>query len=427
MRPRAALALVAALLVALVIPVSRAGGQTQVDLTGSWNWSNTSNQTSTYSGTANIQHNVGAGTFTIQMQIGGPDSSSTVTGNGTVSGTSIQIQTDPYGSSTSNQTYTAQYQGTISENGTKLQGTWEQSDGQDGTFIATKTGSPTPTPTPTPSETGSADLCVKVVAQQFDASNFYEHDSCANTATGEHQFIWHERFPLLISITNRGPDTANNVKARVTLPQSLKFSDDRDESPCGTNNRVRTCSLSSIASGATKENNLLRISSPGVVQATAAEIQVLLLSPTPDPNPMDNEASAVTTVLPGGADLETRAGGPARAEGSKIATHRAVLVNNGSEEARRVRFEGWFTFGRNDLRTVDSIDTSRSGCEQRRSGFLCEFRRVPATRSGEVVVTVRVVVPNKIGAEITLHTEVTSDTPDPISRNNRDKQRTSIT
>jgi hypothetical protein len=428
MRLGARVVLVAIVCVAAALPAVTATSQTAVDLSGGWSWSNTSNQTNTYTGPVTIQHNVGAGTFTITMNISGPDSSSTVTGNGTVSGTQIQIQTDPYGSTTNNQTYTAQYQGTISENGTRLQGTWQQSDGQDGTFVATKTSSPTPTPTPTPSETGNADLCVKLVAQRFDRSSFAEHDSCNASIAGTHELIWHRAFPLLVQVTNRGPDPAEDVRARIVLPAGLNFSPRTNEGICGEGGRQRTCRYGTLASGETAEKrDQLVVAGEGTLEPRSVEIVVTVTTTTPESTPLDNEASVSTTLLPGGADLEVRAGGPERADGSSLATYRAVLVNNGPEVARTVQFSGRFRFGTGVLRTVRSMDPSRAGCEDYTSGFVCRFRRVATGRAGEVLVIIKVTVPGVgNGRRISFEVDGLSNTPDPDRNNDHDVQRTSI-
>ena len=426
MKPRGAVILAAALLAALAIPLSRAGGQTQVDLSGSWQWSNTSNQTYTYSGPATIQHNVGAGTFTINMSLGGPDSSSSVTGSGTVSGTSINIQTDPYGSSTNSQTYTAQYQGTISDNGTKLQGTWQQSDGQNGTFIATKTSSPSPS-TPSPSPTGSADLCIKFVAQTFQGDVFEEYDSCTGELAGDHSILWYKSFPSLISVTNRGPDMASNVKVRVRPSNGSYIYYGIDGPPCRGDGDSQLCSFGNIAPGATSTRDDVRFSGEGTLQERTIELSAAIASSgATDPARDNNEASVTPTLLPGGADLQVRAGGPSSADASSRATYRITFRNDGPDEAKAARLHGEFSFGQGQLRTVRSVSGSRR-CDEDSTGFVCEVRRWSTGRSGEVTITVVVTIPGiSHGKKVKLEAWVRSDTPDPVRSNSTDVVVTSI-
>lgn len=228
MKTRRALLLVwaTAVIAAFVSPLV-ASAQGETDLSGTWDWTDHSNQTNDYSGPATIVHNVAAGTFTWEWDGSGPDSSAHVTANGTVSGTSLQMNTDEY------QGLTSQFQGQILENGNRLEGTWTQSDGQDGTFIAIRQGS---SPSPSPSATTE---CNDHADNDEDGLIDYPSDFGCSSASDTTET---GRFKLKLSsirgpkeevdvgetqkweikVVNKGPDVATD--SIVTVDSSGEFS-----------------------------------------------------------------------------------------------------------------------------------------------------------------------------------------------------------
>jgi len=137
---RAALRL--ALPLALVIVAGSlqvvAAQTTGVDLTGTWDWTNVSEQTGSFQGVATIEHEVAAGTLTWTWT--GNTTSSIWEGTGTVSGNSFTM------SGHEGDTYTAEQTGTIVD-ANHLQGSWTQSDGQYGTSSAVRISGPGSGPT----------------------------------------------------------------------------------------------------------------------------------------------------------------------------------------------------------------------------------------------------------------------------------------
>jgi len=119
------------------------------DLTGQWNWTDTVFGLNFF-GTAEINHEGATLTFTWKWQ---DQNTSKWVGAGTTFDSNLTLL-----GSYNNGSLTAQWTGTILDNGNKIQGTWKQSNGQTGTFVATKIGplsSPFPSPTPSPSPSPS--------------------------------------------------------------------------------------------------------------------------------------------------------------------------------------------------------------------------------------------------------------------------------
>jgi hypothetical protein len=128
--------LLAVLLLAIGLACVPAAWPQGVDLTGEWVWTNVTTSGQPFEGTATIVHDVDAGTMTWAWRDG-------YAGTGTVTGSSFAINAATTG-------LTATLTGQI-DSSDHLSGTWSQSDGESGTFTATRIGqAPTPTPTPTP-------------------------------------------------------------------------------------------------------------------------------------------------------------------------------------------------------------------------------------------------------------------------------------
>lgn len=100
------------------------------NLTGEWDWTDsTINQD--FHGTAQINHDGETLTLTWTWDANSPP---LWTGSGSTSGTTFSLD-GVYGDGGG---FTAHWDGTILENGNRLEGTWLQSDGQSGTFVATR-------------------------------------------------------------------------------------------------------------------------------------------------------------------------------------------------------------------------------------------------------------------------------------------------
>lgn len=117
------------------------------NLTGQWDWIDAT-QNMAFHGTAQINHEGTTLTFTWTWDSNSPPGSPPLwTGSGSTSDSTLSLD-GVFGSSG----LTAHWDGTILENGNGLEGTWLQSDGQHGIFIATRIG-PAPSPFPDPSPT----------------------------------------------------------------------------------------------------------------------------------------------------------------------------------------------------------------------------------------------------------------------------------
>ena len=173
------------------------------DLTGQWNWTDYKRDQS-WSGVAEINHEGDTFTFTWRWP-------TYWIGAGSTSGSSLTLvanYTAGY--------LTAQWFGTITNNGNRIEGTWIQSDGQFGTFVATKIGplsSPFPSPTPSPSPSPSPS---PIVTPFLDLPWDYEGKGLSfNEAALAINSFFDHKYPLLWFFN---PDTKQCHPAPDELP-----------------------------------------------------------------------------------------------------------------------------------------------------------------------------------------------------------------
>ena len=100
------------------------------DLTGKWNWTDTTNNGQNYFGTAQINQNGTTLTLTWQWK---DQNNSQWSGNGFTSNAVFSLD-----GTFNNGQLTAHWDGEVLDSGNKLQGTWTQSDRQHGTFVAVR-------------------------------------------------------------------------------------------------------------------------------------------------------------------------------------------------------------------------------------------------------------------------------------------------
>jgi uncharacterized repeat protein (TIGR01451 family) len=107
-------------------------------------------------------------------------------------------------------------------------------------------------------------------------------------------------------VTNNGPDTASDVVLTQTLPATLTFTSIAAPAgfacttPAVGSSGTITCSTASMASGAT--GTFVLVTSVAAASGTVS-LTVSVDGDTFDPDPLDNSATATTTVLAPEADL----------------------------------------------------------------------------------------------------------------------------
>jgi uncharacterized repeat protein (TIGR01451 family) len=230
-----------------------------------------------------------------------------------------------------------------------------------------------------------------------------------------------------IIVTNDGPSQATNVVVVDTLPAGVDYVTDTDscvEAPAGT----LTCSLGSIASGASVSFTIRVDVDPGLVVAAGGATTITnvatVSSDQQDPDPSDNTVS-VTTVVEERADLlltkQCKPDGPIAAGGTATCT---IFVDNlGPSDARDVVVidthlsDGAFTI------VSATFTPPGAACGIAGGVVTCNLGTEPA--GGRTTITVEITSDD--GVDVNDTATVSSPTPDPNLGNNIDTGTVSFT
>ncbi|HKQ99491.1 MAG TPA: SLC13 family permease [Pyrinomonadaceae bacterium] len=101
-----------------------------------------------------------------------------------------------------------------------------------------------------------------------------------------------------ITVTNKGPDTAHNVRLIDDLPASLTFVScaATQDGVCAGSANSRSVSFPSLANNASATVNIIATVNEDLAEGTIINNAVRIESPTPDPDPGNNSVNAASTV-----------------------------------------------------------------------------------------------------------------------------------
>ena len=221
-----------------------------------------------------------------------------------------------------------------------------------------------------------------------------------------------------ITVTNNGPNTANNVVVTDVLPAGVIYAMDTDscvQGPPGT----LTCNLGNMTSGQTATFTIIVNVPSGFVSATGltsitntASVAAL----EEDPNQANNTATA-TTMVKDQADLrltkECKPDGPAPTGSTATCT---IFVDNlGASDARNVVVtDSHLSNGAFTIITAIFSPPAASPCGIVGSTVTCNLGTEPA--GGRTIITVQITSSDPVDVNDTA--TVSSNTPDPDSTNN---------
>ena len=133
------------------------------------------------------------------------------------------------------------------------------------------------------------------------------------------------------TVTNSGPDTANNVILENILPFGVSFNAAQSTAGCTAVNRDVTCALGNLASGA--QANFTIGADVGSVACATLYNQATVYSDAYDPNAANNQGNhTATTPAPACADLElTQTGFTIPVEPGDEFTYALLLTNHGPD------------------------------------------------------------------------------------------------
>lgn len=220
-----------------------------------------------------------------------------------------------------------------------------------------------------------------------------------------------------IVVTNNGPSTAASVSWTDTLPAGETFSSlTQNSGPafnCTTGATI-SCSIASLASGATASFSLTVQTSPSASAGTLTNTAVVTSS-TPDSTPGNNTSSFPTT-LQQSADVAVTKSGPAAATAGSNVTYTITVANNGPSDAASVTLADTLPAG---TTFVSENQTSGPAFNCTTGATVtCSIASLPSGASAVFSVTVAFSGGLANGSTVTNTANVTSTTADPNPVNN---------
>jgi uncharacterized repeat protein (TIGR01451 family) len=223
------------------------------------------------------------------------------------------------------------------------------------------------------------------------------------------------RLTYTIAASNAGPATATNVEVTDTFPAGTVIV--KTTGCANDRSGVGTCSLGSIAAGATKQYTVTVLVSATTVGSITSSVTVR--SDTADPNTGNNTATATTTTVLPAADLSvtmTDDADPVLAGDTVIYT--VTVANAGPQAAAGVVATGTLPAG------VTFVSTT--ACAQGATGVpTCSLGSISPGASAEY--TVVVTVDAGVARTLTNTVNATSTTSDPNTANNTAVESTVVT
>ena len=184
-----------------------------------------------------------------------------------------------------------------------------------------------------------------------------------------------------LTVYNLGPSEAQSVRITDTLPISVVFSS--ATTGCAHDGGTVTCALSSLAAGASSSFVITVTAAADITPGTSLENRAVVGSSTSDPNPLNNAATADTSVV-GAADLViSKVGAPAAVVAGEYVTYTLRITNAGPGLARSVDVKDQLPAGLS-LVTISASDAGVCG------GTVCQFGTLPAGATRTVTVVARV-------------------------------------
>jgi uncharacterized repeat protein (TIGR01451 family) len=213
-----------------------------------------------------------------------------------------------------------------------------------------------------------------------------------------------ETYTLMVK--NKGPSPASEAKVTDLLPSELSFVS--ADPGCTFAGGTVTCKAGTLASGASKTFKVVTKVASSVTHRIKNTAKVE--SPTPDPNPKNNESTTETPVGPQ-TDLQmTKTASATSATVGGQVMYTLVVKNNGPSDATGVTVEDTLPSGL----TLVSAQPSQGSC----SGTKCQLGTLAAGGSAQVLVTANVTGGG--GTSVKNTAKVTGDQPDPDPGNNED-------
>ncbi len=219
-----------------------------------------------------------------------------------------------------------------------------------------------------------------------------------------------------VTVTNNGPETAENVVMTDNLPNGISFvSANPSQGSCNQAGGLVACNLGNIINGGSVNVTIIITSTvAGTITNTAS-----VASGTTDPDNNNNSASEQTSVNFPSADLSiTKSDAVDPVTIGENITYTVTVINNGPDTAENVVL----TDNLPNSVTFVTATADQGSCSESAGVVRCNLGNID---NGNSVVVTIVVTTNSDGS-ITNNASVTSNTDDINSNNNSTSEQTSV-
>ncbi|MBM7775601.1 putative repeat protein (TIGR01451 family) [Actinokineospora baliensis] len=216
-----------------------------------------------------------------------------------------------------------------------------------------------------------------------------------------------------LTVTNRGPSSADSVTVTDTLPTGLTFAGQQStQGTCTVVTRTITCALGTLAVGGTATVTITA-DTPGTVPGAGFSNTATVTSTSTDPNPLDNTATHTSTVT-AQADLAvTQVVSAPQVTAGTGTRYTLTVVNEGPSLAQAVTSTQTIPAGF----TIGAVTPTTGTCQVQNGQVLCAFGNLAAATAA--TVTVDVTVPSgQATGPVSATGVVASTTADPTQSNN---------
>jgi uncharacterized repeat protein (TIGR01451 family) len=220
-----------------------------------------------------------------------------------------------------------------------------------------------------------------------------------------------------LKVTNHGPSTAINVKVSDPLPGGLTFS---SASPgCGEANGTVTCSLASLASGASKTFTVTTKIDSGADSCSDVRNTATVTSDVAD-NDLTNNSSSYCPPAKGKSDvsLNKTASQTQVGPGGQV-MYTLVVHNDGPSDDKSVKVVDPLAQGL----SLVSVRPSQGSCSTAGGDVSCDLGTLKADGSAQILVTTNVTAHDGC---ITNVATVSGSRSDPNPDNSKDSDKTCV-
>ena len=231
-------------------------------------------------------------------------------------------------------------------------------------------------------------------------------------------------FSYTVTVSNAGPSDATGVAVTDVLPAGLTFvSATPDQGSCSEAGGTVSCSLGSIADGASVDVVITVTVPADTIVGSSLSNTAIVSATSSDPNASDNTDTEIT-VVSGSADLSiTKVDSPDPVVAGANLTYTLTVANSGPSDAVAVQVVDVLPVGVSFV----SASSGQGACSEVGGTVTCSLGTVAS--GGIVVITIDVQVDADLadGATLVNDASVSSGTADPVGANNSDSEPTTVT